>query len=329
MRLLCCLLCLCFVSLQGGYTVRNGKIVNQKDLAKYPVQEHLARGVAFVEEKKWKKAEMEFRILCKAFPDTPFANTAEFYWAVCDYNQKEYEFANEHLDRYLQSEANPQFFTDAIELKFSIAEQFRKGKKRRLFGKRQLPKIVSGRTRALDLYDEVISAYPGGELACKALFSKGELLKYREDYEGAIEEFKNVTRQFPTQVLALNSFISIADCYLLEAKKQSQNPDLLSRAELNARKFEEAFPAEPRVEDVYRQVAMIQEIYAQGLVDTAEYYERKKKPQAAIVYYYRAIEKFPDSNVASVCQERLEGYGQSLPALQGIALSDQEGEEQL
>jgi outer membrane protein assembly factor BamD (BamD/ComL family) len=309
MRYITFALLLFVLPVNAAYTMVGGKAVASKDTTKALVQEQFQRGVDLVHQEKWKEAEKEFRSISTAFPNSSFAAEGEYYRAVCDYWQGEYEDANAHADNYLKSEANPPFFTQALEVKFFVAEAFRKGGKRHMFARRFMPKWVSGKTQAVDLYDEVVAASPSSSLAARSLFGKAQLLFDRKEYEESIEAYKAITRRFPTHELALESYLAIAGCYLVEAEKQFQNPDLLSRAELNARKFEESFPGEERVDNVYAQVNDIREIYATGLLDTAKYYERKKKPNAALVYYQRAVERFPETEIASVCRERLQARG--------------------
>lgn len=63
---------------------------------------------------------------------------------------------------------------------------------------------------------------------------------------------------------------------------------------------------EERLEEAENNVEEIKEIYARGLYDTGQFYERVKKPRASIIYYKNAIKQFPDTQIAQLCQERLE-----------------------
>jgi outer membrane protein assembly factor BamD (BamD/ComL family) len=48
------------------------------------------------------------------------------------------------------------------------------------------------------------------------------------------------------------------------------------------------------------------EVYAKDLYETAKFYERTKKPKAAIIYYNKIVSKYPDTPTAIASQKRLE-----------------------
>src|SRR5690606_11218144 len=100
---------------------------------------------------------------------------ANYYLGVCYMYQCEYDLANDAFNQYLKCKSNPPFFLEAIECKFQIAECFKCGHRRRLFGTKQLPKWADGTKLALTIYDEVIAAMPCHDVAARALYSKAEL----------------------------------------------------------------------------------------------------------------------------------------------------------
>ena len=76
------------------------------------------------------------------------------------------------LSDYLKKSASPKHFEEAIEMKFAIAEFFREGGKKRLFGSHKLPAIMPAREDALKIYDEVITTLPHHDI-CHS-FSSGQ-----------------------------------------------------------------------------------------------------------------------------------------------------------
>lgn len=162
-----------------------------------------------------------------------------------------------------------------------------------------------GRTLALKIYDEVIAALPSNDLAARALYAKGCLHWQIKEYRRAIEDFQLVIRRFPKHELAPESYVAISSIFVDQSQTEFQNPDILSFAEINLRRFKQEFPREQRIVDVEQDLASIKEFYAQGLYDTGRFYERIHKPCASIIYYKNAIKQFPDTNVAKCARERL------------------------
>ena len=271
--------------------------------------DHYNFGCNYFNAGEWRKAAYEFEKVITFFPSTETAAEASYYLAVSYFEMKEYDFANAEFSNYLKASDHPIFFDKAVRYKFCIAEYFKKGKKRRPFKMRYLPKWISGQDSALEIYDEVIAAMPNQELAVCALYSKGELLKEMGDYREAVDAFQTIIRRFPKNEIIPACYLEISDSFLRQSRLEFQNPDILALAELNARKFKNDFPRDERTclaEDIVQQ---IKELYAKGLCDLGSFYERLKKPEAAAIYYESAIEEFPDTRVAKYCRMRLDALG--------------------
>lgn len=305
----------------AAISVRSGKIVNTKDIATMSMQEHYSAGLEAYKNEDWRETAAQFRIVTSAFPDTQFAHDCHFYLAVAYYRLDEFEWANTEATAYLRAQNNPKHYESAMRLKYCCAEAFRLGAHRRILGSAQLPKWVSGRHLATEIYDDVIMGLPSHPLGAKALFGKGQLLGSLQNYREAVEAYQALTRRFPKHELAPDAYVAASNLYLEQAIAQFQNPDLMSLAEINAGKFESAFPGDERLEVVYGDVAKIKEGYARGIYDTGRFYEKVKKPEAALLYYRNAAKRYPETEVASECKDRLRAL-QSLAEGMGLALDD-------
>ena len=114
---------------------------------------------------------------------SPFAVEVPYVIGEAYFNLEKWGLANENLSQYLSKTSSPKHFEEAIHYKFLIAEKFRDGAKKHLFGADWLPKIISGADDALMIYDDVIAALPHHEIAAKALLGKAEIQAKNEDYK--------------------------------------------------------------------------------------------------------------------------------------------------
>lgn len=299
--------CFCCASagLHAAYTLQEGRLTDVNDAAKLPVQEHFSLGVKAMNKNDWREASHQFNIVTKNFPNTPFGQESFYYLGVADYNLEEYDIANDAFSNYLKVHNNPKFFQSAIEYKYCIAEKFKEGAKRRFLGTKKLPKWASGASLALTIYDEVIAAMPCHEMAAQALYSKGCLQWDRKEYRESIESFQLIIRRFPKHELAPTCYALISKVYLDQSQNEFQNPDILAFAQINFRKFSRDFPKDERLAEVEGDVLAIKEVYAKGLYETGQFYERKKLPKASVIYYQSAIDQFPETDIAKLCMKRL------------------------
>ncbi len=295
--------------LSAAWVIKDGWIADADTVATLPCEDHWTLGLQAMDAKNWREACLQFNIVAKNFPNNPMGQDACFFLGVAWMNMNELDFANDSFTAYLKCKNNPPYFLEAINYKFEIAEAFRCGAKRRILNTKQLPKWGDSTKLALQIYDEVIAAMPCHELAAQALYSKGQMHWVNKQYRESIECFQAITKRFPKNPLAPNSYIIINKIYLDQCQNEFQNPDILAFAQINMKRFKQEFPREERLEQAEYDVMCIKEVYAKGLYETGQFYERTHHSHASVIYYSNAIIQFPDTQVAGYCRERLMCLG--------------------
>lgn len=293
------------VPLEAAFTIKNGKVVDASSVATRSLEEHWELGARAIADDEWEEAAYQFKIITYSFPGSAHADDAYYFLGVSYFYMAEYDHANEALTTYLKCQTSPRYFQEVIEYKFAIADRLARGEKRRFFGTKRLPKWACGKDLAVEIYDEVIAAVPCLEIAGQALIAKGFLLWNMRDYKAAVESFQMGIRRFPKTELAPECYVWISKVYVEQSFYEFQNPDILAFAEINLARFEKDFPRDESIEEVKNDVKDIKEIYASGLYNTGQFYERTKHRRAAIIYYHNAIHQFPDTCTAALCIERL------------------------
>lgn len=289
----------------AGITIINGQVVNAEMVPTLPVEGHFELGMRALQNENWREAERHFGIITTNFPCTQYGHESFYYLGIASYYLREYDISNDAFTEYLKGKQHPTYFLEAMSYKFNIAEEFRCGAKRRFFGTKQLPKWACGLSTALDIYDEIIAALPCHELAIKALFSKGELQWSERNYREAVEAFRMITKRFPKDELAPESYLMIMGVYLEQSRSEFQNPDILAFAQITLKRFKQDFPREERIQCAEECLLAIKEVYAKGLFDIGVFYERVDKPVAAAIYYQNAANLFPETQVAVWCHSHL------------------------
>jgi outer membrane protein assembly factor BamD (BamD/ComL family) len=294
-----------------GYPSQEACIVSKKERPTLTLEEHLKKGRLAFEEKNWQEAIKHFRIVKYNHLFNEQIQELLFSLGVCYMETEELECANSEFNGYLRGHPNPTHFAEVIEYKFKIAEAFKNGAKRRWFGSLNMPKLGSGFELALEIYDEVIGAVPSHDIAVKSLYSKGVLLWKMKEYQESVETLQFLTKRFPGHELCPEAFIALTKIYLDQGEYEYQNPDLVAFSEINQRRFQEEFPKDPRLNEISEDVLKMKETYANGLYQTGLFYERKGKPLASMIYYKNAVSRFPETQVATLCQKRLDLLGQN------------------
>lgn len=320
-------ICVIFVFLtpffvEGAWTLKNGWLHDATELPSMPVEDHYHIGLAALDHSDWKEAALQFRIVSQNFPKTSLGQKSFFYLGVAYYHLNEFDVSNVAFSEYLKCQNSPQFFEETITYKFNIACHFKNGAKRRYFGTKKLPKWASGKSLAVEIFDEVIMAVPCHEIAAEAMFAKGELLREECNFDDSIQVYQQLIRRFPKHELAPESYVAISAVYLEKANFEQQNPDLLALSEVNLRRFQQDFPREALIQKVEKNVCLLKEVFAKALYDTAQFYERTDHFKASIIYYQNTIKEFPDTEFARLCEKRLNALKK--PVVVDPAPSDEE-----
>lgn len=270
-----------------------------------PVEEHFCMGEKAMQAKDWEKALRQFKIVALNFPCTSYASDAIYFSGVSYFHLGYYEQANKQFSCYLKQDSIPRYFEEVFCYKFAIAEKFRRGSGKHLFGFEHLPQWFPATEEAIELYDEIATTLPNDELAPKSIYAKGLLLREMKDYKGSIEAIQTLIRRYPKEALSAAGFLLIATDYYHLARCQPNNPDLLALALINIRRFGQDFPGDPRISQAMQIYSQMEEFYACGLFEMGEFYERTCNPKASIIYYTKTVNEFPDTKVASKARNRL------------------------
>lgn len=316
MRTCILLLVLCIsLPLHGAYLYKNGRFINTKRVATLSLEEHYQKGMNALQKKDWDEATTQFRIVVESFKDASLAQEARYFLGVALYERGDLDIAHDEFSLYLKASNAPSHFEDVYRYTLAIAEKLRTGTKKHMFGWESFPKWMSGKDLALELFDEISTALPHHELAAMALLGKASLLREREEFSQAIDTYEIVIRRFSKTSFALQSFQGIAESYVEAIKLEPQNVDAIALAEINVRESKLHFPQASEITLIEKKLKEMQEVYARALFETGQLYERMSEPKASALYYHAALSKYPSSEVALTCKERLAALSPDIKEL--------------
>src|SRR5579872_6432098 len=124
MRKLALALMLISLPLSAAYTIKNGKVMNEAEVATMSVQEHYGLLLEAVQDENWDMVVQQATIMIQNFPDSPFYQESFYFLGLGFFHKEEYDIANQQLTTYLKKQTALQHFREAIELKFQIADRF-------------------------------------------------------------------------------------------------------------------------------------------------------------------------------------------------------------
>ena len=257
------------------------------------------------EKSEWIEVIKYSKIIIQKFPNTSFTKDALYYLGVSYFNLKDYDISNKYFTRYLKDDFNPKYFEEIMHYKYSIAHFFKNGAKKRMFEWKKGPKLATALEDAIVIFDEIIASMPNHEIAIRSIFAKAELHFDQNDFKDAIGAFESLVEKYEKHELAIESFIQIQKVYLKQTTYRKQDPNVLEFAKLNIEKFKEMHSREEEKTKILEDMLLeMKEKYAQGFLEIAEFYEKSKKSDAAILYYSKILESFSETESAKVAKSR-------------------------
>ncbi len=274
--------------------------------------------------KDWKELLKRCESFHEEFPTSDFVGDVCYYEGLAYFHLGDYDFANQRLSAYLENYASEKFFEEVFAYKYEIANKFEAGERLHMFGTKHLPKWVWPGDQIIALYDEIIKTLPRHDLAAKSLFRKGSILFANGDDKEAVEVFQTLIRKFPKHPLTPDAYIEIAKVYLDGSNSHFTDADLVDLSEINLRNFYHAFPHDKRVSEVQDHLLALRNNYAKDVWDTAEFFVGRKKMGAAVLYYRKLLQEFPESTYAKDIPAKLQELKKKKkPAMEVIALLEE------
>lgn len=282
----------------------HGRLSPQRYTPTFSDEEYFLTGSEFQQQKLYYRALLCFGMIVHHFPSSTHYAEALYQISLCYAHQGAPDLACKYLDRYLEH-PKAVYSDDVVELQYRIANQFADGSRKRLFGYEGFPKLLKANTDAIRLYDQILTARPYGEMGALALFNKGRLLISMKQPAEGLKILKKVTQQFPRHAVSLQAYDLMVSTYHAQAMQEPQNPVYLSLAEACLQACKKQYPHNPSNTEIAKHVQNIKELHAKELYQMGKFYERKKKRNAARIYYTSAISHFPETKFSQKSQKRL------------------------
>lgn len=283
------------------WTPESGKWENPKYAAKDTPLEQLEYARAFYEEKNFKLALKEFKKLIKYYPLSKEAPTAQYYigriMEELDNPYAAFKAYQKVIDQYPYTE----LVDEVIEREFKIGEEFFTGKKFKILG----PLSIPAKDKAIEVFKAVADNAPYGKYAESSLFKTGLAHKDIADYESAMLVFKDLIDRYPSSSLIDRARYQLAECSKLMSLRTDydQTPTTLAREEFED--FIEKHPDSEMSAEAKGIVERLRDQEAESTFKVGTFYESRRMPESAVIYYNDIIQNYPDTQWAKSARERL------------------------
>ncbi len=272
-----------------------------------PPEEIYAKGQRLFADQEWKDAGEVFGKLWRDHPKSDLASDAQFYEAESRYGRGKYAGAFELYKRYLKdwplSPHAPLIQRRIYDIgKYTIEA-----------GQHGFLGIFNYADEGVDELDYLVSAFPHGDLAARALFDMAAFEQSTRRTKEAINHLHDLVDNYSASEWAMEARLRLARAYREVNRGTRYDADALRRSAAEYRTYVEMATSDPdrareyaeQVETARAELAEVDDLLAQKHIEAADFYLRTGNPEAAAAELKSVVREHPTSRAAAEANRRL------------------------
>jgi len=265
-------------------------------------EQQLDHALSFFEKHDYDKARIEFQKLLKHYKDSPEAPEAQYHIGRCREEKADYYEAFLAYRKTIQVYPSTARFNEVLERMAQIGNYFLSGKKRRLLGTAAL---LPARDKAVEIFQAIVQDGPFSQVGELAQYKLGVAQLALGEYEQAVSAFEQLIDRYPSSPLVDDARFQLAQASLKGTFKPGYDPRATDQAIEQLGVFVQEYPASDLSGDAVARLEVLRERRAEHEFQVAQFYERQKASQAALVSYRSIVDRYADTSWASKAAARV------------------------
>ncbi|HEY3857503.1 MAG TPA: outer membrane protein assembly factor BamD [Verrucomicrobiae bacterium] len=204
------------------------------------------------------------------------------------------------LDKYPKS-------TYAVEVQhrqFLIATRFLGGQWFKLFG--HIPFFPS-MDKTSEMFAKIVRYGPYGDLGPQSQMNIGVAREREKEYPLAVKAYETAADRYTDQPqVAADALYKAAQAYTKQARKAEYDQSVAAQAISAFTDFMALHPDDKRVPEAQKVITSLKAEQARGNFRTAQFYEKLKKWDGALVYYNEVLSRSAGTPLANQARQRID-----------------------
>ncbi len=249
-------------------------------------------------------AKKAARRVVKRWPMSDYAPASQYLLGRCYEARNWHERAFKEYQKAVEKHPKIDNYDEILQRQFAIANRFLAGRWFKLWG--VIPFFPS-MEKTVDMYNKIIRNGPHSQVAPQAQMNIGAARLKQRDYVLAVKAYERAADVYHhDKEIAADALFKAGLAYEKEAKTAEYDQSAAAQAIGTFSDFITLYPNDTRVKQAQDIIASLKVEQAHGALRIARFYEKKRKWDAAMVYYNDVISKDPGSTHAKVARERLD-----------------------
>lgn len=292
---------------QWTWTPQTGRWVNLKRLPKETPQLQIEHARSLLLDGDHRKAWRETEKFINYYEDSDLRDENQFLRGEIRMAQGKLLDAAREFQSLIANYPDTDLYDAAIDKQYEIGDRyFERGQEKMderwaIWKKRPL-------RRAVEVYSMVIENQPFTAEAARAQYQVGLCRYTTENYLEAAFDYRRVIEDYPGSDWVDEASYGLAMTYYDMAlpPDYDQTPSQLAIDAINS--FGNRYPQDERLASLREKEAEMRERIAQQQLQTAQFYEKRRRFESAKIYYEIVVDEYPDSDAAQTASQWLADH---------------------
>jgi len=284
------------------WTPQSKTMVNPKFAVKDSPGEQFDWAMRLFKQNDFQRAANEFIKLTRHYSDSDLAPEAQYYAGRSYEELAKYYFAFQHYQKTIDDYPYTKRMKDIIKRQYNIANIFQTKETSKLMDL----ELSMSLDRAVAIYKKIVENTPFGEYADKSLYKMAECYRRMQKYNEAIEAYERIINDYPESSIASEARYQLAyskyEASLEPEYDQEGTEEALEKFDQISRTT--SVPAIAK--EAEKALDALKSRKADSALKIAEFYERRKKYESALIYYEDVVGKFPETDAAKCAGEKID-----------------------
>jgi outer membrane assembly lipoprotein YfiO len=277
----------------GGGKWRRTKAKDQLEVAQ-----------ASFDKKQYNTALKAARRTVRTWPLSDYAPQAQYLVGRCYEEKHQDEKAFKQYQLTLEKYPKVANYEEILNREYIIANRYLAGQWFKLWG--YIPFFPS-MDKTAKMYENVIKNGPFSQVGPPSQMNVGAAREKQSDYPAAVKAYERAAdRYHDDEKIAANAMYKAGLAYQKQAKTADYDQSIAGQAISTFTDFITLYPKDARSAEAQKIIASLKTEQARGSYNIARFYEKKKRWDAALIYYNEVRLRDPHSPFVPEATQRIE-----------------------
>ena len=240
----------------------------------------------------------------RVWPLSDYAPDAEYLIGRCLETSGKDEAAFKAYQNIIEKYPRSSRYEEVLWRQYEIANRFLGGEWFRIWG--YIP-LYPSMDQTAQMFDKIVNNGPYSDVAPHAQLRSGAAREKEKNYPEAVKAYATAAdRYYNLPTIASDALFREGLSYAREAAKAEYDQSTAMQAIERFTDFITLYPDDRRVPRAEKAIAWLKAEQVRGNFEIAQFYQKSKKWNGALVYYNEVLQLDPNSPYAASARQRIE-----------------------